>query len=199
MKHLRTLFPLKTKGILIFIRDELKLVNEYLTVFRTKVYSGNKSYHGKIPKLFELCSEILKDNLDLLEATGGVPYHVLRSILKKANPMQLFTLEHHNPYLVEDTDELWELHCQKDFRTKQRQEMESWREMYMRCIDEREAKLKSLTAHIKQSQDKSLPVRQTKLAYVDSVVKPPRSVVRKQVRCIFPLKKKMVCINICKF
>lgn len=94
-------------------------------------------------------------------------------------------LEHHNPYLIEDTDELWQLHCQKEFRTKRREEMETWRDMYMRCLDEREAKLKALTANIKQSQDKSLPVRQTKLAYVDghSIVKPPRSVARKQVRC----------------
>lgn len=59
--------------------------------------------------------------------------------------------------------------------------METWRDMYMRCLDERDARLKALTANIKQSQDKSLPVRQTKLAYVDSVVKPPRNIARKQV------------------
>ncbi|ENN76416.1 hypothetical protein YQE_07077, partial [Dendroctonus ponderosae] len=91
-------------------------------------------------------------------------------------------LEFHNPYLIEDTDELWQLHCQKEFRNKKREELESWREMYLRCLDEREAKLKALTANIKQSQDKSIPVRQTKLAYVDSVVKPPRNIARKQVK-----------------
>lgn len=56
--------------------------------------------------------------------------------------------------------------------------------MYLRCCDEREAKLRSLTATIKQSQDKSLPVRQTKLAYVDSAVKPPRGIARKQVSSV---------------
>lgn len=55
----------------------------------------------------------------------------------------------------------------------------------MRCLDEREAKLAALTANIKQSQDKSLPVRQTKLAYVDSFVKPPREIARKQVSRYF--------------
>ncbi|KAH1013139.1 hypothetical protein HUJ05_012172 [Dendroctonus ponderosae] len=147
---------------------------------RTKVYSGNKAGFTKVPTLFDLCSRILQDNLDALEYTGGVPYSILKPILEKANPNQLYMLEFHNPYLIEDTDELWQLHCQKEFRNKKREELESWREMYLRCLDEREAKLKALTANIKQSQDKSIPVRQTKLAYVDSVVKPPRNIARKQ-------------------
>lgn len=99
-------------------------------------------------------------------------------------------MEHHNPYLIEDTDELWQLHCMREFKNKRREELETWREMYMRCLDEREAKLIALTANIKQSQDKSVPVRQTKLAYVDSFVKPPREIARKQVS--------FVCaINVC--
>lgn len=51
-----------------------------------------------------------------------------------------------------------------------------------RCLDEREAKLKTLTANIKQSIDKSVPVRSTKLAYVDNVVKPPRNILKKQAK-----------------
>ncbi|KAL1505226.1 hypothetical protein ABEB36_004838 [Hypothenemus hampei] len=149
---------------------------------RTKVYSGNKSGYTKVPSLFDLCSRVLQENLDALEYTGGVPYSILKPILERANPNQLYQLEFHNPYLIEDTDELWQLHCQKEFRTKQREEMESWREMYLRCLDEREAKLRALTANIKQSQDNSTPVRQTKLAYVDSVVKPPRNIAKKQAK-----------------
>lgn len=114
---------------------------------------------------------------------------MLKPILEKATADQLFVLEHHNPYIIDDSDELWRLHCLKEFKTKQREEMETWRDMYMRCIDEREAKLKALTANIKQAQDKSIPVRQTKLAYVDSVVKPPRSVARKQVSIILHIIK----------
>lgn len=49
-------------------------------------------------------------------------------------------------------------------------------------MDEREAKLKTLTANIKQSIDKSVPVRSTKLAYVDNIVKPPRNVLKKQAK-----------------
>lgn len=48
-------------------------------------------------------------------------------------------------------------------------------------MDEREKKLKELTANITQSMAKSTPVRTAKLAYVDSVAKPPRNVARKQV------------------
>lgn len=117
-----------------------------------------------------------------LEYTGGVPYLILKPILDRATPDQLFNMEHHNPYLIEETDELWQLHCQKDFRTKKREELESWREMYMRCLDEREARLNFITANIKQSQDKSEPLRTTKMAYIDSgFVKPPRNIARKQV------------------
>lgn len=119
-----------------------------------------------------------------MEYTGGVPYSILKPVLEKATPNQLFQMEHHNPYLIEDTDELWQLHCAREFKNKHREELETWREMYMRCLDEREAKLIALTANIKQSQDKSMPVRQTKLAYVDSFVKPPREIARKQVSFI---------------
>ncbi|XP_066246204.1 transcription elongation factor B polypeptide 3 [Euwallacea similis] len=149
---------------------------------RTKVFSGNKSTYNKVPSLFNLCCRVLQDNLDALEYTGGVPYSILKPILEKANPDQLYQLEFHNPYVIAETDELWQLHCQKEFRNRKREEMESWREMYLRCLDEREARLKALTANIKQSQDRSVPVRQTKLAYVDSVVKPPRNIARKQAK-----------------
>lgn len=121
------------------------------------------------------------DLFSALEYTGGVPYSILKPVVERATPDQLYMLEQHNPYLIEETDELWQRHCQKDFRTKHREEMETWRDMYMRCIDEREEKLSALTKNIKLSQDKSLPVRTTKLAYVDSIAKPPRLVARQQV------------------
>lgn len=120
-----------------------------------------------------------------MEYTGGVPYSILKPVLERATPGQLFNVENHNPDLIGDTDELWGLHCKKLFKGQRPQEMESWRDMYLRCCDEREAKLRSLTQNIKQSQEKSLPVRQTKLAYVDTFVKPPRAVARKQVRICY--------------
>ncbi|XP_003700655.1 transcription elongation factor elongin A [Megachile rotundata] len=173
----------------------------YVKNQRTKVYSGNKSGYTTVPTLFELCTRILMDNIDALEFTGGVPFDILKPILERATSDQLFMLEHYNPYLIEDTDVLWQFHCNREFRNKQREEMETWREMYMRCLDEREAKLKALTANIKQSIDKSVPVRSTKLAYVDNVVKPPRNILKKQAKygtanCVpstaSTLKKKLI-------
>ncbi|XP_078034843.1 transcription elongation factor elongin A [Augochlora pura] len=149
---------------------------------RTKVYSGNKSGYSTVPTLFEICTQVLIENIDALEFTGGVPFDIIKTVLERATADQLFMLEHYNPYLIEDTDRLWEFHCNRQFRNKQREEMETWREMYMRCLDEREAKLKTLTANIKQSIDKSVPVRSTKLAYVDNIVKPPRNVLKKQAK-----------------
>ncbi|XP_034194172.1 transcription elongation factor elongin A isoform X1 [Osmia lignaria lignaria] len=173
----------------------------YVKNQRTKVYSGNKSGYTSVPTLFELCTRVLIENIDALEFTGGVPFDILKPILERATPDQLFMLEHYNPYLIEDTDCLWQFHCNREFRNKQREEMETWREMYMRCLDEREAKLKALTANIKQSIDKSVPVRSAKLAYVDNIVKPPRNVLKKQAKygtanCVpstaSSLKKKLI-------
>ncbi|RZF41627.1 hypothetical protein LSTR_LSTR016985 [Laodelphax striatellus] len=66
-----------------------------------------------------------------LEYTGGVPYDLLKPVLERATSEQLYQLEHHNPYLIGDTDALWEFHCKKDFRGQSREEMESWRDLYL--------------------------------------------------------------------
>ncbi|XP_046674264.1 transcription elongation factor B polypeptide 3-like [Homalodisca vitripennis] len=149
---------------------------------RTKVYSGNKTGYTKVPSLFDLCIQVLRDNIEALEYTGGVPYDLLKPVLDRATADQLYQLEHYNSYLIGDTDGLWEFHCNKDFRGKKPDEYETWRELYLRLLDEREKKLEALKANISQSMAKSTPIRQTKLAYVDSVVKPPRNVARKQMK-----------------
>ncbi|XP_049534061.1 transcription elongation factor B polypeptide 3 [Anopheles darlingi] len=154
---------------------------------RTKVYSGMKSTNvkGVIPTLYDLCIRLLQDHIDELGATGGIPFYILKPVLERATPNQLLHLEHHNPQFVEDSDVLWEQHCKRTFRSKQRneEELETWREMYLRCCDERDAKLKSLTQNIKLSQEQAAaPIRKTQLAYVDSAAKPPRAVINKQAR-----------------
>ncbi|KAF6213883.1 hypothetical protein GE061_011608 [Apolygus lucorum] len=150
---------------------------------RTKVFSGGKSnLNTHVPSLYDLCIKLLYDNVESLEYTGGVPYDLLKPLLEKLNPDQLFVLEHFNAYLIEDTGTLWEFHAKKYFRNKVRQEGETWRDQYIRCMEEREEKLKALTQNITQSIAASTPVRKAKLAYVDSAVKPPRNVLRNQAR-----------------
>lgn len=148
---------------------------------RTKVYSGTKTGQLlSVPSLHELCIRFLQKNIDALEYTGGVPFEILRPVLERATPSQLFTFEHFNPYLMEDSDVLWQQHCKNKFRAYKRQEMETWREMYARCEREQEERLASLANNIKKSISVAVPVRQTKLAYVNTAVKPPRGIVKKQ-------------------
>lgn len=69
--------------------------------------------------------------------------------------------------------------------------METWRELYERCTREDEIKLSKLTQNIKQHQDAtSNGVQKTKMAFVDSMVKPPRGIQRKQE--IFGTNRKLV-------
>ncbi len=121
----------------------------------------------------------------MLEFIGGVPFDILRPVLERTTCEQLMALEDYNPYLIEDTHCLWEQHCKRRFRMKSREELETWRDMYIvsekfqifvftknlkkflitqqRCLDEEQAKFNSLTAIIKVSEK-----RQTKPAYVDT-------------------------------
>lgn len=96
----------------------------------------------------------------------------LWDLIDKATAKQLQCLERRDPRLMEKTDRLWAVHCRKEFRGARLRDGETWRQMYFRCLNERDAKLKAITANIKRTQDKTLPVRHTKMVYVDSVVKP---------------------------
>lgn len=69
--------------------------------------------------------------LAALEYTGGVPFEVLKPVLERATPQQLYVFEEYNPYLMEDSDVLWQQHVSRSFRTKKRLENESWREMFI--------------------------------------------------------------------
>lgn len=157
---------------------------------RTKVYSGNRTQKS-VPSMFEMCIRVLQENIDFIETTGGVPFDILRPVLERAKPDQLRLIEYYNPYLLDESDVLWEPHCKRKFRSRQRLEMETWREMYERCTTEDEEKLNRLTQNIKQHQETtSNGVQKTMLAFVDSMVKPPRNVMRKQE--IYGTNKKLV-------
>ncbi|KAK6626672.1 hypothetical protein RUM44_009148 [Polyplax serrata] len=149
---------------------------------RTKVYSGVKGGLSYVPSLYECCCRVLQQHIDALEYTGGIPFSLLKPVLEGATPSQLYQFEHFNPYIIEETDDLWKFHVNKEFRSEKRQEYESWRDMYLRCVDEREEKYKAVTANIIQRTiENSVPVRKAKLAYID-VAKPPRNILKKQIK-----------------
>ena len=66
-----------------------------------------------------------------LEYTGGVPYDLLKPVLERASAQQLYSLENFNPYLLEDTGELWKQLCQKECKTAVRNYDETWRDVYL--------------------------------------------------------------------
>ena len=52
-----------------------------------------------------------------IEEFGYIPYDVIKPVLESCSAIQLLRLEAFNPYLIEDADELWQKHCDKDFKT----------------------------------------------------------------------------------
>lgn len=152
---------------------------------RAAIYSGTKrkGFIGSVPSLFDQCIQVLKDHVDEIDEVGNLGYDILKPVLDRASPKTLMHIEDCNHYLMEETFELWEKYVKKDFRNKEREENESWREMYERCTLERAEKLEALKGKVKQcykaEEDNH---KKTKLAYVDIAPKAPRSVRNAQAK-----------------
>ncbi|XP_054719024.1 transcription elongation factor B polypeptide 3-like [Uloborus diversus] len=183
-------FPVEKKKVLTN-EDAIRFISSKKE--KTAVYSGRRhSNITKVPTLFNACLEVLANNIDAIECFGGTPYFLVKPLLERCTPAQLLNIENFNPHFLDETQDLWEMHCNRDFRNMKPDESETWRDMYLRAIDEREKRLKSITANISASMSKSAPsVRKAKLAYMDSAVKPPRDVARRQARhgTALPVKK----------
>ena len=86
-----------------------------------------------------------------------------------------------NGSFVSILGELWQKIVKRHFPRGEREEFESYREMYERLIQEREEKLDKLMGKVQDSYHTlKTNNKQTKLAYVDTVAKPPRGVKRAQ-------------------
>ncbi|XP_054461979.1 elongin-A [Anoplopoma fimbria] len=145
------------------------------------VYSGSKTaYLPKMMTLYEQCIRVLQNNIDSIAEVGGVPFEILEPVLERCTPEQLYRIEQSNQWFTEESDELWMRHCQRDFKRETPQEYESWREMYLRLHDEREERLRMLTQNISSAHANKPKGRQVKMAFVNSVAKPPRDVRRRQ-------------------
>uniref|UniRef100_A0A8C3WS87 Elongin-A n=1 Tax=Catagonus wagneri TaxID=51154 RepID=A0A8C3WS87_9CETA len=148
---------------------------------KMQVYSGSKcAYLPKMMTLHEQCIRVLKNNIDSIYEVGGVPYSVLEPVLERCTPDQLYRIEEYNHVLIEETDQLWKVHCHRDFKDERPEEYESWREMYLRLQDAREQRLRVLTKNIRSAHANKPKGRQAKMAFVNSVAKPPRDVRRRQ-------------------
>ncbi|XP_070486430.1 elongin-A2 [Equus przewalskii] len=148
---------------------------------KMQVFSGSKCASlAKMMTLRQQCIRVLKNNLDSIFEVGGVPYSVLEPVLESCTPDQLYRIEKYNHVLVEETDELWKIHCRQTFKKERQEEHESWREMYLRLQDAREQRLRELTVNIRSAQADMPKGRQTKMVLFNSVAKPPSGVPRRQ-------------------
>ncbi|XP_077193699.1 elongin-A [Paroedura picta] len=148
---------------------------------KMQVYSGSKTaYLPKMMTLHEQCIRVLSNNIDSIYEVGGVPFSVLEPVLERCTPEQLCRIEECNPFLTEDTNELWHNHCLRDFKKEKPEEFESWREMYLRLHEAREQRLLMLTKNIRSAHANKPKGRVAKMAFVNSTAKPPRDVRRRQ-------------------
>ncbi|XP_027708672.1 elongin-A-like [Vombatus ursinus] len=142
--------------------------------------------------LYKRCIHVLQNNIDVIHEVGGVPFDVLEPVLECCTPKQLSRIEDYNPTFIKLADHLWKRHCQREFKNEQRQDDESWREMYFRLFDQREQKLKTLTKNIILSQSEKPKGHLVEMAYVQGVAKPPRELRGHPERCgssTIPLNK----------
>ncbi|MBN3293843.1 ELOA1 protein, partial [Polypterus senegalus] len=148
---------------------------------KMQVYSGAKTtFLSSMMTLYQQCIRVLQNNIDLLNETGGVPFEILEPVLDRCTPQQLYRIEEYNPVYIGETDDLWMKHCRKEFKNVQLEEYESWREMYLRLLTEREQKFKFLTKTIASAHSGKPQGRKVKLAFVNSIAKPPREIRRQQ-------------------
>ncbi|PAA51359.1 hypothetical protein BOX15_Mlig003496g4, partial [Macrostomum lignano] len=148
---------------------------------RTAVYSGrSRSVYDTVPTLKQACLDYLAAHLDWLGAMGpGVPYHVIKPVLAKCNVEQLERLEAHNPHLIGDDDELWQLHFMRDFPDVQLIEDDGassnsapWRRRYIKSRRKQQAKLQSITERLANTQAQARSQqRKTLFTLID---KPPQ-------------------------
>ncbi|KAM9319243.1 elongin-A [Gastrophryne carolinensis] len=175
--------PLKRKAPISSIQEADESAGFTGRRFNTKmaVYSGSKTpYLPKMMSLYEQCIRVLSNNIDSIYEVGGVPFSVLEPVLEKCTPEQLYRIEEYNHVLVEDTDPLWKNHCQRDFKKDNPEEYESWRELYLRLHEAREKRLQALTENIRSAHANKPKGRTAKMAFVNTAVKPPRDVRRRQ-------------------
>lgn len=150
---------------------------------KRQIYSGRATGLSKVESLFDIVIRSIQENMDSYRYLGGVPYDILKPVIDRATAKQLFLLEHNNPYLLDSTNHLWEQHCKKEFKNKKPEDMETFRDMYIRLVDERKQKLKNLSEQYSSKQATAIAQRRTtQLAFVGTNAKPPKSVARAQAK-----------------
>lgn len=134
-----------------------------LNFFRSKtgrqaIYSGKRALRTTIPSLQDLCVETLKDNVEMSCRTyfGRLPFEIVKPIIDAANPEQLQSILYNNPDYVDECEPLWEQFCARSFKGAQREECETFQELYWRQIEEGEERLRRLTENARKKRAETI-------------------------------------------
>ena len=114
------------------------------------VDSGKKRDLTAVPPLSEICYQSLLRNIKDTKDYQGLPFTIVRPILDKVQDAKtLLEIERINPHLAGSTHCFWARFCKKDFPREVPRELEVWKELYQRCVQERNAKLACAITRIK--------------------------------------------------
>uniref|UniRef100_A0A2K5HQA3 TFIIS N-terminal domain-containing protein n=1 Tax=Colobus angolensis palliatus TaxID=336983 RepID=A0A2K5HQA3_COLAP len=148
---------------------------------KMQVYWGSRpACQPQVLTLGQQCIRVLRNNPDTLSDVEGIPYLYLEPILEGWTPDQLYCREKYNHALIQETDELWRIHCLWDFKEEKPQEHESWQELCLRLQDTQEQRLRVLKANIRSARENKPSGRQTKMICFNSVAKTPYDASRRQ-------------------
>ncbi|KAM6168013.1 elongin-A3-like [Erethizon dorsatum] len=133
---------------------------------KMRVHSGSGPACASLPHkmaFYECFRQVLSSNLDAIYDVSFIPDCVLRPVLEKCPPHELRRIETCNEGLAEKTDDLWKLHCHRDFKDQQPEEQESWRELHLRLQNARAQQLQDVTNRIRLARAKEPEARRSKL------------------------------------
>ncbi|KAI2803859.1 hypothetical protein BLOT_007996 [Blomia tropicalis] len=150
---------------------------------RSTVFAGSSKVLATVPKVYSLqdiCIRKLMHHVDQIYEVGDLPFYLLKPVLLKCSVLQLRRIETYNPHLQEDSDDLWRAFCEHEFRGRHISETKykTWRRFYQYLVDEREIKLKKITAGISSKARQAVPERTVQ--QID--LKMPREIRRRQER-----------------
>ncbi|KAJ2084155.1 Elongin-A [Coemansia sp. RSA 988] len=122
------------------------------------------------PSLKELCQRTLRANIGRIRHLGPVPQYLVAEVLAQCTVEQLEAVEHCNPHLIPDNEDLWMTHCTAKYAEMRQLQLDidqgiaspvlSWRSQYwdMRRQDEIRAqqimeRVRSRTAEIERKRN----------------------------------------------
>ncbi|KAJ2809180.1 Elongin-A [Coemansia guatemalensis] len=122
------------------------------------------------PSLKELCQRALMANIGRIRHLGPVPQYLVAEVLAQCTVEQLEAIEHSNPHLIPDNEDLWMVHCTARYAEMRQLQLDidqgiappvlSWRSQYwdMRRRDEIRAqqimeRVRSRTAEIERMRN----------------------------------------------